>query len=170
MNMTTVASRADFEQALLAARAVGPVAVGTSLNAAADAGLLGRLDEVWDSIEAALKRGYKFGAARAQELFDSAVEKAEQLIAEAGSKANELHQLLLEKLRVFVNNLINSALQRMPDTVALGGRTFKISKVSCSQKIVLTGAITTNIAEVFSLAASGELEVAAEYDALSEPG
>lgn len=170
MNMTTVASRADFEQALQAARAVGPVTVGTSLNAAADAGLLGRLDEVWDSIEAALKRGYKFGADGARELYDTAVEKAKQLIAEAGSKANELHQLLLEKLRVFVNGLINSALQRMPDSVAFAGRTFKISRVSCSQKIVLTGAITTNIAEAFSLAASGELEVAAEYDASTTSG
>jgi hypothetical protein len=165
MNLATVASRPDFEKALQAARAVGPVVGGTNLNAVADAGLLGRLDEVWDTIEAALKKGYKFGADRAREMFDAAVEKAERLIEEAGSKANDLHQLLLEKLRVFVNALINSALQRMPDTLALAGKTFRISKVSCSQKIVLTGSITTNMMEVFSLAASGELEVAAEYGA-----
>lgn len=167
MNMTAVANRADFEQALQAARAVGPVTVGTSLNAAADAGLLGRLDEVWDNVEAALKRGYKFGADAARSLFDTAVEKARQLIAEAGNKANDLHQLLLEKLRVFVNGLINNALQRMPETVTFGARTFKVARISCSQKVVLTGSITTNLAEVFSLAASGELEVAAEYDVLT---
>ena len=164
MNISIVASRADLEQALKDARAFSPLDQDTQLHATANAGLLGRLDSVWDSIETALRKGYKFGADAARDALNSAISQTEQLISEAGALANQFQEALLEKLQLFVRGFINSALQRVPDSLIISGRDFKISKVTCTQKLVLTGSLSVNVTEVFSLASNGELELAVDYE------
>jgi hypothetical protein len=164
MNISIIASRADLDQALNSARQVTPLEHNTHLNATVNAGLLGRLDSVWEAIEHALRKGYKFGTDAARDALASAVSQAEQLIAEAGALANEFHETLLEKLQVFVRGFVNSAMQRVPDSLNIAGRNFTIAKVTCTQKIVLTGSLQTNLTEVFSLASSGELELAVDYE------
>jgi len=164
MNISIVASREDLDQALKQARALGPVDQNTHLNAPVNAGLLGRLETVWDSIEAALRKGYKLGADAARDALANAIADAEQLIAEAGALARECQETLLEKLQVFVKAFINSALKRVPDALPIGGREFRISKVTCTQKLVLGGSLSTNVTEVFSMTSNGELELAVDYE------
>lgn len=163
MNVSIMASRADLDHALKDARSFSPLDVNTQLNATVNASLLGRLDSVWDSIESALRKGYKFGTEAARDALTSAIGQAEQLIAEAGAFANDCQQTLLEKLQLFVKGFINSAMQRVPESISIAGREFRISKVTCTQKLVLTGSIKVNLTEVFSLASSGELQLAVDY-------
>jgi hypothetical protein len=160
MNFSIVANRADLEQALKQARAFTPLDHNTHLNATVNAGLLGRLDAVWESIESALRKGYKFGT----DALTNAIAQAEKLIAEAGAFANDCQQALLEKLQLFVKGFISSAMQRVPESIPISGREFRISKVTCTQKLVLTGSISVNVTEVFSLASNGELELAVDYE------
>lgn len=164
MNISVTASRADFDQALSDARAWAPLERSTHLNAAANAGLLGRLDSVWETIETALRKGYKFGSDAARDALAAATEQAEKLINEAGALANELHEALLEKLQLFVKGFINNAIQRVPDSLLIAGRNFRIARVNCTQKIVLTGSLQTNITQVFALAANGELQLGVDYE------
>ena len=77
--------------------------------------------------------------------------------------ANEFHETLLEKLQVFVKGFVNSALQRVPDSLSIAGHNFRIAKVTCTQKVVLTGSQQINLTEVFTLASSGELQLAVDY-------
>jgi hypothetical protein len=164
MNFSIVANRADLEQALKQARAFTPLDHNTHLNANVNAGLLGRLDAVWESIESALRKGYKFGTEAARDALTNAIAQAEKLIAEAGAFANDCQQALLEKLQLFVKGFISSAMQRVPESIPISGREFRISKVTCTQKLVLTGSISVNVTEVFSLASNGELELAVDYE------
>jgi hypothetical protein len=164
MNISIVASRADLDQALNEARVFSPLDQNTHLNATANASLLGRLDAVWESIETALRKGYKFGTEAARDALTNAIAQAEQLIAEAGAFANDCQQTLLEKLQLFVKGFISSAMQRVPESIPIAGREFRISKVTCTQKLVLTGSLKVNLTEVFSLASNGELELAVDYE------
>jgi hypothetical protein len=163
MNITVIGDQQDFEQAIKAARKVDESKTSTNLNAIADAGLLGRLDGVWDTIETALREGYRFGRDLAKGALDMAIEKAEQLIKEAGTRAREIHAALLQKLQTFVKTFITNALARVPTTISIGERNYNITKVTCTQKLVMTGSIKVNITEVFSIASNGELEVAVDY-------
>jgi hypothetical protein len=164
MNISIVASREDLDQAMKEARAYSLLGQNTHLNATANATLLGRLDTVWDSIESALRKGYSLGADAARGALTSAIAQAEQLIAEAGAFAKECQETLLEKLQRWVRAFINNALKRVPDSLAIAGREFRISKVTCTQKLVLAGSLTTNVTEVFSLTSNGELELGVEYE------
>lgn len=164
MHISIVASRTDLDQALKAARAFNPIDQDTQLHATTHAGLWGRLDSVWDSIESALRKGYKLGAGAARSALDSAIAQADQLIAEADNLANQFQEALLEKLQLFVKGFINSALQRVPESLTIAGREFRISKVTCTQKMVLTGSLEMNVTKVFELASAGELELAVDYE------
>ncbi len=163
MNITVIGDRQDFEQAIRAVRIMSEGANSASLNAVSDAGLLGRLDSVWDDIVTALRRGYEFGSDTARGLLEKAIAQAEQFITEAGNRARDAHEALLQNLQVFVQNFTTNALKRIPTTIAVGGLTYNISKVTCAQKLIMTGSIKMNLTEVFSLASNGELEVAVDY-------
>lgn len=163
MHISVIADRRDFEQALKAVRDLSEGASNTNLNAASDAGLLGRLDGVWDSIVSALRRGYEFGSDIAHSLLEEAIVEAEKLIAEAGNRARDVHEALLEKLQVFVQNFTTNVLKRISTTIAVGDLTYAIAKVTCTQKMVMTGSIKLNLTEVFALTSSGELQVAVDY-------
>jgi hypothetical protein len=164
MNISILASRDDLEQALNDARTLITLEHNTHLNATVNAGLLGRLDTVWETIEGALRKGYKFGSEAARDALEIAIAQAELLIADAGTLANEFHQALLEKLHLFVKGFIRSAMQRVPDSLAIAGRNFRIARVTCTQKIVLTGSLEINLTQVVSLASNGELELAVDYE------
>jgi hypothetical protein len=74
-----------------------------------------------------------------------------------------LRAALLQRLQVFVQRFIANALERVPTAIAVGGRTYNITKVTCTQKLVITGSLKMNLTEVFSLASNGELKVAVDY-------
>jgi hypothetical protein len=111
----------------------------------------------------ALRRGYEFGSDIARGLLEKAIAQAEQLITEAGSRARDVHEALLQKLQVFVQSFTNNVLRRIPTSITVGVLNYNISKVTCTQKLVMTGSIKMNLTEVFSLTSNGELQVAVDY-------
>jgi len=164
MNLTIIADRRDFEHAVKAVSALDTSTLSTSLNAVKDASLLGQIDSVWDDILTALRKGYEFGSEKARDLLNQAITHAEQLLLEAGSRARDVQDALLQKLQVWVQDFISSALKRVPTAIALGDLTYNITKVTCTQKLVMTGSIKMNLTEVFALTSNGELQVAVDYE------
>ena len=163
MVVAVVAGNEVFKSALQSAREVDSGAAVFGLAAPTDAGLRGRLDAVWDSIEEALRSGFRYGREKARGLLDQAIEKAEALLVEAGRKAGELQDILLARIQAFVTTFIREAVRRVEPAMTVGETSFRLSTIHCTQKLVLTGALKTNIAELFELASSGEIEIAAEY-------
>lgn len=163
MNVTLVGDRSDFDLAVKASTALGTAAITTTLNAAVDAALIGRLDDVWDDIVAVLRRGYEFGRDAAREYLDETVTRVDRLLAEAGSRARDVQDLLLQRLQVFVQTFVTNALKRIPSTLAVGDRTYSIAKVTCTQKVVMAGSLKMNLTEVFSLTSNGELQITVDY-------
>jgi hypothetical protein len=148
-----------------AARDVQSGAAVFGLAAPVDAGLRGQLDAVWESIEEALKTGFRYGREKAEGLMEQAIAKAENLISEAGRKGAELHAVLLARIQTFLRTFVREAIGRIETQMTVGSGSFGLSTIRCSQKLVLSGSLKTNIAELFELASSGEIEISAEYAA-----
>lgn len=163
MSTTVAADRQVFEQALKAARKAGQNPEKLGLNAPGDATLLGRLDQVWKTIETALQDGYQLGHDVAKTTLDRAIEEAEKLMEDAGKHARELHSLLLQRLQAFVHAFIKGALALVPTALAIGNQDYSVEKFTFTQKVLMTGSIKTNILEVCSLTSNGELSVSVDY-------
>lgn len=158
-----IGSREVFEQALEAARATRYAPNTVDLNSVADAALLGRFSDAWDTIEYALRKGYEIGRNKAKAALDEAIAQAEQLLSQAGDRAGDVQDLLLQHLQQFVQKFITGALTLLPSTVTIGTQNYKIAKVTCTQKVLMTGSIQASLTTVFALASSGELGVAVDY-------
>jgi hypothetical protein len=104
-----------------------------------------------------------FGRDEASQLMNAATEKVEQLLKEAGQKAREIQDAILERLHAFTEALFQGMLSRITTTMKIGASEFTLRSVKLNQKLVATGSVKTNLAEVLSLAANGEIEVNAEY-------
>lgn len=166
MNIVVTASREAFDKAMKHADAVGPDDLPEGVLAApADGGLLGRLDDVWGEIKAAFRTAFVFGRDKAADLLRAAVAKAEKVLTEAGNKARDLQLLLLKKLQTFLQDMIQETVSLIASEYTVSTRTFRLTAMTCKQKLILTGSISTNITELFTLVSSGELEVEAEYSA-----
>jgi hypothetical protein len=163
MNVPVVARREDFELALAAARKIDSGADVTGFASRMDGAFLGRLDEAWSSVEGALRKGYELGKEKAKAALDAAIAEVEQLLADAGSQARELQASLLRRMHEFTQCFIQSAMARVPTVIDVGGARFTLAAVRCTQRLVVTGSITTNLTELFALAANGEIEIATDY-------
>ena len=163
MEIAIPASRQVFETAILAARRANPAVELDGLASVIGANLLGRIEEVWDSIEAALRHAFQFGREEAVQLMNAAAEKTEALLKEAGQKAREIQDAILQRLHTFTQALFEGMLSRVPTTIKIGIAEYPLKTVKLNQKLVATGSLKTNLAEVLSLAANGEIEVIAEY-------
>lgn len=164
MNVMVSATREGFDMALEKARQVGTSSTPSGgLAAPTDGVLQGKLSELWSDIEAAFRQAFVLGRELAGDLLRKVVAKTEQALQDAGAKARELQKVLLEKLRAFLNELVRNTISGITPNYEVGGRRLSLSVVSCKQKLIVTGSLTTNITELFSLVSSGELEVEAEY-------
>lgn len=163
MDIPVIANRKVFEEALEAARRTGYGPDTVDLNAVVGATLLGRLEDTWDTIESALRRGYEFGREKAKAALDKAITEAEQLLTEAGRRASDIHELLLEKMRGFVQTLVANTFALVPPTISIGNQNYKIEKLTYSWKMLMTGSIQMNLVMVFSLASGGEFGVTVDY-------
>jgi hypothetical protein len=162
MQITIVASRHVFEAASSLARS-SAVEDLDGMASIVNSAWIGRIEEVWDSIEKALKHAFEFGRDKASDLMTAAVLQTENLLAGAGEMAKEVQDAILQRLNTFTNAFIQGMLARVPTSVGIGGVEFALGTVKLNQKLVATGSLKTNLAEVFSLAANGEIEVGAEY-------
>lgn len=163
MEITIPASRQVFETAILAARRTTSRVEFDGLASIIGANLIGRVEEVWDSIEAALRHAFQFGREEAVQLMNAAVQKTETLLIEAGQKAREVQEAILQRLHTFTQALFEGMLSRVPTSIRIGKAEYGLRTLNLNQKLVSTGSLKTNLTEVLNLAASGEIEVAAEY-------
>ncbi len=165
MSIPVVVSRQVFDQALNSAKEVDRRRELEGLAAPLDATLRGRVEEAWGAIESALRDGFQFGKAKAQSVLEAAIGKVEQLVAGAGSRAADLQDALLARMQAFVHSFIQGALARVPTAIKVGGSSYTLTNVKYTQKLLVSGAIKTNLIELFSLASSGEIEIVADYSA-----
>jgi hypothetical protein len=163
METVVLASHDRFEQAVAAASRIGRGEAVEGLAASVDAAVLGRVEEAWDGIVAALREGFRYGREKAAALLDAAVERTEQIIQEAGARGREVHEILLQRLREYAQETMHSTLAQVPATIQLGGGSYSLTTVNLTHKLVVTGSVKTNLMEAFSLAASREIEISAEY-------
>jgi hypothetical protein len=167
MNITVIADTHVFEEALKAARATGYGTDTTGLHAAGDATLLGRFEAAWAAIDAALREAYRFGHEMARDALELAIAEAEQLVSEAGDRARDLRELLLQRLQVFVHKFVTGALALVPTEVNVGDKIYTIEKLSYTQKVLVTGSIKVSVMEVSSLTSEGEMAVSVDYTTAS---
>jgi len=165
MQIVVVLSETAFDNALMAARRVGTeeLAASGALRAPFTAALKGKAADVWDRIERALRAAHDRGVQIARPLIDEASQALDDVIAAAGSLGGEVKAFIAEKLRRFVDALIDGALARLKPAIRVGTVELKIAKVAIAQKITLSGDLKASLEELCALSADGEISVDAEY-------
>jgi hypothetical protein len=155
--------RQGFEAALSAARDEGSVRSYPGLSAPLDGSLLGKISEVWESVERALREAFIHGMDYAREALDQAVSSAENLIKNAGVRAKDVHQALLAKLQEYLSRLVDAALSQVRRIIEVGDIQLELDALEVSQRISLTGSIKASLTEIVALTSAGELTVGASY-------
>ena len=161
--------RQEFEVALTAARDEGLTRTYPGLSAPLDGTLLGKISEVWESVEIALRDAYVYGSERAREALDTAVSHAENLIRGAGTRAKDVHQALLAKIQTYVSRLIDAALSQVRRTIQVGDSRLALDELEVSQSVSLTGSIKASLSEIVALTSEGQLTVTASYKTAGTP-
>jgi len=144
------------------ARAVGSAPI-SGVAAPTSAALLGLVDEAWGAIESALTEAYEFGTEKGSQAYEWAVAKIDELAKKAGARAKELHQQLVQRLSIYSQELIATALSQMTATIRVGEVNLSIASVTCTQKLSLSGSLKVNIKELIELLAEGELDIETNY-------
>jgi hypothetical protein len=162
MELTIVASREVFERAMAAAARLGDGEEISGLAAPLDS-IRGFLEEAWTVVGGALRKAYQWGKDRVQDVLDAAVVKVEELMERVGSKARDLQAALLARINAFVREEVFGTLALVPTEFKVGERTFALTTLKCSQKLMMSGSVKANLMEVFSLVSSGEIVVEANY-------
>ncbi|MDA8318393.1 MAG: hypothetical protein M0030_01060 [Actinomycetota bacterium] len=155
--------RAGFEAALATAREEGAVAAYPGLAAPLDGALRGKIAEVWESIENALRDAFMHGTEYARQAMDKAVSSADALIRSAGSRAKDVHQALLSKVQAYLSRFVDAALAQVRPAIEVGGGRLELDGLEVSQSISLAGSIKASLIELVTLTADGNLTVTARY-------
>lgn len=164
MNVTLSADPVAFEVALQSARKPSqPPGSNARYFAAVEGALLGKLEEVWDTLAGALRATYVQGKMGAQMMIDSAVHRVEELITNAGDRAKPLLDELLRRMRKFVTELVAGTINSLPDMWSVGGKSFRLTSIKCSHSLALSASLKTSLHQLFELASDGKIEVEAEY-------
>ncbi len=122
MQIVLVLGENAFDNALKAAKRVGTeemVASG-AMRTPFGAALKGQATGVWDKIELALRAAHDRGVQIARPLIDEASHALDNVIAAAGSLAGEVRAFIAEKLRGFIDALIDGALARLKTAIRVG--------------------------------------------------
>jgi hypothetical protein len=164
MILTATASREIFEDALRAARKVGPPAmVEEGLNADLLASVRGRVEKAWDEVSETLNKAFMYGWEKTNEAIDASIGKINELLAAAGEHARELHAWLLDRMREFLRRFVEAMLSLFPGTVTAGGISLSLAQMNLTQKLKLSGSIEANLTALAKLVSEGEMEIACEY-------
>ena len=156
-------NRQGFEAALNAARDEGSVRAYSGLSAPLDGSLLGKISEVWESVEQALRDAFVYGTDHAREALDKAVSSAQNLIQGAGSRAKDVQQALLAKTQAYLSRLVDAALSQVRRIVEVGDTQLELDALEVSQRVSLTGSVKAALTEIIALTSAGELTVTASY-------
>ena len=157
-------TRADFEMAVARSAEVGSRERLGGLSAPRDTPLRSRIDLVWDAVTNALRRAYVLGRDAAREAMDAAKAEAQALLVEAGARAQEVHDALLDKVQAYLTTVVDSALRQVRGELVLGGgRSLPLIRLEVRQRLSLSGEIGVTLESLLSLTSGGEIEVAAQY-------
>jgi len=156
-------NRNGFELALSAARDEGSVRSYAGLSAPLDGGLLGKISEVWEGVERALRDAFVYGAEKARDGFELAIASAERLIQQAGARARDVHQALLAKVQAYLSELVDAALRQVRTVIEVGDARLVLDGLEVSQAVSLTGSVKAALTEMVALTSAGELTVTARY-------
>jgi hypothetical protein len=160
-------NRQGFEAALNAARDEGSVRAYPGLSAPLDGSWLGKIAEVWESVEQALRDAFVHGMDYARDSLGKAVSSAESLIQGAGVRAKDVHQAFLAKIQAYLARLVDAALSQVRRIVEVDGTQLELDELEVSQTVSLTGSVKAALTEIVALTADGELTVTASYKAAS---
>lgn len=154
-----------FETALTAARDEGITRDYPGLSAPLDGILNGRVSEVWESVETALRDAFIHGKEYSRQALDTAVTRAEQFIQGAGNRAKDVRQALLAKIQAYLSQFVDAALSQVRGTVKVGEAELELDALEISQSVSLTGSIKASLSEIVGLTSEGQLSVTASYRA-----
>jgi vacuolar-type H+-ATPase subunit H len=152
-----------FEAALSSASTLGVAEPLSGLAAPLDATWLGKVAEVWDKVEAALRDAYAWGRETATSALNSAVAAAEELIRSAGRRGRDMQQALLERAQRYLSTLVRGALEQVDQTIAVGSLQLELTSVQLGQTISLSGSLKASITELVAFTGGGEITIAASY-------
>lgn len=162
--LTAVLGRDQFERALAAASSVGtgrtPV---TGLAVPLEPGWRERVAAAWDAIATALREAFERGRDVAAGLVDAAVRAAEDCVREAGERAGDVQQALLQRLQTYLAALIDEALAQVRPSVTVGEATLPLQSVQITQEIATSGSLKAAITELVAVTAEGRLGLSAVY-------
>lgn len=162
--LVNVSTRSSFDAAIDAARIVGTdEGAIKGLGAPANATVLGRVEEAWGAIESTLRSAVVWGADRSRAAFNKAVSTLEEVVGNAGARAREVQELILDRLRTYLTILVDGALAQVRDSITIGGRALALNSVAVSQKVTLGGSLKASLTEVWVMTSTGELSVNATY-------
>lgn len=165
MQITIIASSTVFDQSVRAAREVGKGGGADGLAAPLGGVLLGALQEAWDVVESALKAGFRQGKANAHALLESAKEKVDALIDQAGVHGREVEEMLIQRMQTFAVNFVHGSLAGVPAELKVGGGTLALANVSFTQKLVVSGSFKAALTELFAMTSQGEVQIEVMYGA-----
>jgi hypothetical protein len=163
MEILELAPRSCLETAILAADALGESEIFEGLNAPLDGAAQGILSEIWTEVRHVFRKGYELGAEKAKPFLDQAIAHVEELLERAGKAAGDIREALREKIETLVRKYIDNVLACFHPVLQFGGRELKVTSVSVSHKVLVTGDVSMSIASAFKLVASGEMMVSATY-------
>jgi hypothetical protein len=162
-------NRQGFEAALDAARDEGSIRAYSGLSAPLDGSWLGKISEVWESVEQALRDAFVDGVEHSRDALDKAVSRAQSLIQGAGARARDVQEALLEKIQAYLSRLVDAALSQVRRIVEVGGIQLELDELELNQKVSLSGSVKAALTEIVALTADGELTVTASYKTAVTP-
>ena len=165
MNLTLVMDAAAFKAAIASTDKLGSADIQKGLNAPLDGVLLGRVEEAWEAVRNALDRAFIHGVESVQSLVESTSAKVDQLLLEAGRRADDVAIALREKIRHYLEALVDQLLKQMKQSIKVGEKELHVNAVSMSQKIVIGGSLKASLTDAISMTSSGEITVNVNYSA-----
>lgn len=111
----------------------------------------------------ALVQAYRFGMEKAKATLDAALDTAEQLLIEAGRKADEVRQELMDHAARYVSTIIDSMIATIRPVVTIGTRNLQLDGIDLAQSVSLSGSLRIAITDIASFTADGRLTVNARY-------
>lgn len=156
-------SWSDFMYALNAADDVDTTGDLPGMAAPKDAAFWGRVGQVWDAIEQALKESFLKGRTAADTAVRHAIQQAENAVMQLGHRARDLQAELLDRLERWMNAIVDRALRLIRPSIVVGAQTLRLDEVQVTFKISLGGSLSGSITEACKLAADGELSVEGSY-------
>jgi hypothetical protein len=172
MQQVIILDRSNFDNALKSVRELNTGFLEQrgmhTINEGLDGTMLGKISEVWDLIESTLKKAYTYGKEFVTDTIDNVNNAVETLLKEAGHQVQKVQNNLLTRVKLFMKNLIDGAINLIPEFVIISDKKFSVSKVSWGQKIVLGGSLKANILEAIEISSNGEFNLSIEYATISD--